>query len=203
MVKSPSLSRLAAHLTGALAILVPCAARASFLSGEALDTAADVMAWFVMVVVPIGAIVLFWLIHVLPEKIAHNRHHPQRDAIKVLCMLSLFFGGLLWPLAWLWAYTRPTGYKLAYGTEKHDDYFVEMGDKAKTGELLDHEIGASSCRAGRDGRQGPPSPGVEKASAGARHAAVVARGRSRFEAAGRGHLTWTRSFWESMRFLSG
>lgn len=141
MVKSPSLSRLAAHLTGALAILVPCAARASFLSGEALDTAADVMAWFVMVVVPIGAIVLFWLIHVLPEKIAHNRHHPQRDAIKVLCMLSLFFGGLLWPLAWLWAYTRPTGYKLAYGTEKHDDYFVEMGDKAKTGELLDHEIG--------------------------------------------------------------
>ena len=140
MVKSPSLSRLAAHLTGALAILVPCAARASFLSGDALDTMADVLAWVVMVVVPIGAIVLFWLIHVLPEKIAHKRHHPQLEAIKTLCLLSLVFGGLLWPFAWLWAYTRPTAYKLAYGTDKHDDYYVEMGAKAKEGTLVDHEI---------------------------------------------------------------
>jgi len=93
-----------------------------------------------MVVVPIGAIVLFWLIHVLPEKIAHKRHHPQRDAIKALCLMSLAFGGLLWPLAWLWAYTRPTAYKLAYGTEKHEDYYAEMGDKAKAGGLVGHEI---------------------------------------------------------------
>jgi hypothetical protein len=141
MGNSPSLRRLGARLPGALAVLIPCTAQASFLSGDALDTAASVMAWVVLTVVPIGLIVLFWLIHVLPEKIAHKRHHPQRDAIKVLCMLSLFFGGLLWPLAWLWAYTRPTAYKLAYGTEKHDDYYVEMGDKAKAGELLDHEIG--------------------------------------------------------------
>jgi len=34
-----------------------------------------------------------------------------------LCILSLFFGGLLWPLAWLWAYTKPVMYKLAYGTD--------------------------------------------------------------------------------------
>ena len=115
-------------------------ARASFLSGDALDTMADVMAWIVMIVVPIGVIVLFWMIHVLPEKIAHKRHHPQRDAIKTLCLLSLFFGGLLWPIAWLWAYTRPTSYKLAYGTEKHDDYYLELGEKAHAGSLLDHEI---------------------------------------------------------------
>ncbi len=51
---------------------------------------------------------IFWKLHVLPEKIAAARHHPQRDAIHVLCLLSLAFGGLLWPLAWLWAYARPT-----------------------------------------------------------------------------------------------
>ena len=26
-----------------------------------------------------------------------------------LCLLSLVFGGLLWPIAWLWAYTKPVG----------------------------------------------------------------------------------------------
>ena len=27
--------------------------------------------------------------------------------IRTLCLLSLVFGGLLWPIAWLWAYTKP------------------------------------------------------------------------------------------------
>jgi hypothetical protein len=34
-----------------------------------------------------------------------------------LCLLSLCFGGLLWPIAWLWAYTKPVLHKLAYGTD--------------------------------------------------------------------------------------
>jgi hypothetical protein len=105
-----------------------------------MDTAATGIAWFVIIFVPIGAIVLFWLVHILPEKIAHKRHHPQRDAIQTLCLLSLVFGGLLWPIAWLWAYTKPVGYKVAYGTEKHEDYFHEMGEKARTGELLEHDL---------------------------------------------------------------
>lgn len=118
----------------------PLAARASFLPPEMMDTAAMGIAWFVIIFVPIGAIVLFWLVHILPEKIAHKRHHPQRDAIQTLCLLSLAFGGLLWPLAWLWAYTKPIGYQVAYGTEKHEDYFHEMGERAQAGELLDHEL---------------------------------------------------------------
>ena len=78
---------------------------------------------FIIVVMPIGGIVLFWLVHVLPEKIAEKRHHPQKDAIHVLCLLSLVFGGLLWPLAWLWAYSKPVLHQLAYGRDKHEDYF--------------------------------------------------------------------------------
>ena len=93
-------------------------ARASFLSGEALDTMADVLALVVLFLVPAVVIVLFWIVHVLPEKIAHKRHHPQREAITTLCLLSLVFGGMLWPLAWLWAYTKPVAHKLAYGTDK-------------------------------------------------------------------------------------
>ena len=116
------------------------AAKASFLPPDMLASAATGIAWFVVVVVPIVVIVLFWMVHVLPEKIAHKRHHPQREAIHTLCLLSLAFGGMLWPLAWLWAYIKPVGYQVAYGTEKHDDYFHEQSKKAHAGELLEHEI---------------------------------------------------------------
>jgi len=99
---------------------------ASFLSGEAMDTAADILAIVILFVVPIVGITAFWLVHILPEKIAEKRHHPQRDAIKTLCLLSLVFGGMLWPIAWLWAYSKPVLHKMAYGTDKHEDYYKEL-----------------------------------------------------------------------------
>jgi len=131
---------LARASAGAALTLAAGTAHASFLSGEALDTAADIMSWVVIVIVPIIGIAVFWIVHVMPEKIAHRRHHPQTQAIQVLCLLSLVFGGLLWPIAWLWAYTRPVAYRLAYGTDKHDEYFTELADKARRGEALEHEL---------------------------------------------------------------
>ncbi len=95
-------------------------ARASLFSGETLDTVANVLSWIVLVIAPIIGIGVFWMVHILPERIAEQRHHPQVGAIKTLCLLSLFFGGLLWPLAWLWAYTKPVLHKIAYGTDKHE-----------------------------------------------------------------------------------
>ena len=135
-----SCSGIAAAALAVAGSAFPPGAHASFLPPEMMDKAAMYLAWFVIVAVPIGGIVLFWLVHVLPEKIAHKRHHPQKDAIHTLCLLSLVFGGLLWPIAWLWAYTKPVGHQLAYGTDKHDDYFHETGERAKAGELVDHEI---------------------------------------------------------------
>lgn len=129
---------LTALLTAAAWHAAP--AHAAFLAGEALDTAANVLAWVVLAVVPIIVIAVFWIVHVLPEKIAHKRHHPQRQAIQTLCLLSLVFGGLLWPIAWLWAYTKPIGHKAAYGTDKHEDYFTEALEKARAGQLAEHEV---------------------------------------------------------------
>ena len=134
------LSAAAAAALGVAAIAVAPSAHAAFLPPEMMDTAAMYLAWFVVIFVPIGAIALFWLVHVLPEKIAHKRHHPQKDAIHTLCLLSLAFGGLLWPIAWLWAYTKPVGYRLAYGTEKHEDHYHELGERARAGELPEHEL---------------------------------------------------------------
>ncbi len=137
--RAPATGRALAALAVAALAFSP-AARASFLPPEMMDKAAFGLAWFILVAVPIAGIVLFWMVHVLPEKIAHKRHHPQTDAIKMLCLLSLVFGGLLWPLAWLWAYVKPVTYKLAYGTEKHDDYFHHEGERARAGKLDQFEL---------------------------------------------------------------
>ena len=114
-------------LAAAWSLALPRAAQASLMSPEMEDTVATYIAIFALFFVPIALIVLFWMVHVLPEKIAHKKHHPQFEAIRTLCLLSLAFGGLLWPIAWLWAYTKPVGYKLAFGTDKHPDYFKEHG----------------------------------------------------------------------------
>jgi CBS domain containing-hemolysin-like protein len=108
----------------AVAALLPAAAQAAH-SSETIDTIADVLTWVVIIVVPLVGIAAFLMVHVIPEKIAEKKHHPQATAIKTLCFLSLVFGGLLWPLAWLWAYSKPVFYKLAYGTDKVDPHAEE------------------------------------------------------------------------------
>ena len=125
---------------GIAAASSPGLAHASLLSGDALDAFANGLSWFILVVVPVAAIGGFLYVHVLPELIAERRQHPQKDAIKVLCILSLFFGGMLWPFAWLWAYTRPTLHRAVYGTEKHDDHYAQMAEKARAGTLSAEEV---------------------------------------------------------------
>ena len=104
-------------LTAGLALL-PGTAHASMFEGETLDKVANVLAWVVLIVAPVVGIGVFWMVHILPEKIAEKRNHPQAKAIQVVCLLSLVFGGMLWPIAWLWAYTKPVLHKLAYGTDQ-------------------------------------------------------------------------------------
>lgn len=122
--------------------MMPCQAWAMAPGTE--ENIADVMVWVVIVIVPMAALYLFWKIHVLPEVFAEKHHHPQKKAIQVLCLLSLLFGGLLWPIAWLWAFTKPVAYKSAYGTDKHDDFFLkpdgEHGNKPLDLAIVDDEI---------------------------------------------------------------
>jgi CBS domain containing-hemolysin-like protein len=105
----------------------PCFAASAFV-----DTAATYLAIFIIIAVPIGGIAIFWLVHILPEKIAEKNHHPQSHAIKTLCLLSLVFGGLLWPLAWIWAYSKPVLYKMAYGRDKSDEYYLDTATVGET-----------------------------------------------------------------------
>jgi hypothetical protein len=137
---APPLRFVAQASAGAIAALGVADAHASLFSGDTLDAVANGISWVVLVLVPIIGITVFWLVHVLPEKIAHKRHHPQTRAIQTLCLLSLVFGGMLWPIAWLWAYTKPVAHKAAYGTDKGDEFFEEATEKARAGTLVDEEL---------------------------------------------------------------
>ena len=103
--------------------------------GETLDSVANVIAWFALIIAPIVLITVFLLVHILPEKVAHKRRHPQLGAIKCLCLLSLVFGGLLWPIAWLWAYSKPVLHKMAYGTDVDHSHEKPDGGKSAPSEL--------------------------------------------------------------------
>jgi len=116
-------------------LALPSRAHASFLHGETLDSVAGAIAWFAFIIVPPVLIVVFLLVHILPEKVAEKRRHPQLGAIKCLCFLSLCFGGLLWPIAWLWAYSKPVLHKMAYGTDVDDSHGNLHGEKPATSEL--------------------------------------------------------------------
>ena len=130
-----SVARLIAGLV--LILLVTSRdAHASLLSPEAEDKMATFLAVFILFIVPVVLIVLFWMVHILPEQIAHKRNHPQFEAIRTLCLLSLVFGGLLWPLAWIWAYSKPVLHKMAYGTDKlHEDEHEAAAEPAVAGGL--------------------------------------------------------------------
>ena len=116
-------------------LALPSRTDASFLHGETLDTVAGAIAWFAFIIVPPVLIVAFLAVHILPEKVAEKRHHPQLGAIKCLCFLSLVFGGLLWPIAWLWAYSKPVFHKMAYGTDVDKSHEKTDGEKSATSEV--------------------------------------------------------------------
>ncbi|QNP39509.1 DUF3302 domain-containing protein [Lysobacter solisilvae (ex Woo and Kim 2020)] len=143
----------------ACAAALPPPAHASLLSGDALDTAANVISWFALLIVPVVLITVFWMVHILPEKIAEKRRHPQLAAIKTLCLLSLFFGGLLWPIAWLWAYTKPVLHKMAYGTdvddhEEHGEALTPLHDAGIERHHHEHAaVAAPATAPARDARQ--------------------------------------------------
>ena len=116
-------------------LAVPSRAHASMFHGETLDSVANVIAWFALIIAPPVLITVFLLVHILPEKVAEKRRHPQLGAIKCLCLLSLCFGGLLWPIAWLWAYSKPVLHKMAYGTDVDDSHEKPGEEKSAISEL--------------------------------------------------------------------
>jgi CBS domain containing-hemolysin-like protein len=130
------------------ALASPTRAHASLFHGETLDSIANGISWVVLIIAPIIGITAFWLVHILPEKIAHKKKHPQTRAIQCLCLLSLCFGGLLWPIAWLWAYTKPVLHKMAYGTDVDESLAHEATEEKHEVEKLRNRVAELEAKLG-------------------------------------------------------
>lgn len=72
-------------------------------------TGLDIFALVVLVVLAIAVLATWILLGMYPGKIARERNHPQAEAIAVCGWWGAITLGLLMPLAFIWAYTRPGG----------------------------------------------------------------------------------------------
>ncbi len=70
-------------------------------------TGLDVFAFFVMAVMVGSIIIVAILLGGMPGKIAARRNHPQAEAINMCGWIGILTLGLLWPVAFVWAYTNP------------------------------------------------------------------------------------------------
>jgi hypothetical protein len=68
----------------------------------------DVFTFLVMFMIVAATIFLLLKLGGLPGKIARDRNHPQADAIRVCGWLGLATLGLLWPIAFVWSFTKPS-----------------------------------------------------------------------------------------------
>ena len=67
----------------------------------------DYIAFAVFAVLIVGAVVLLVTIGQIPGRVARFRGHPQAAAIAAAGWLGVATGGLLWPLALIWAFLKP------------------------------------------------------------------------------------------------
>ena len=72
-------------------------------------TGLDIFTFIVFTVIIGSVVVAFVVLGRLPGQIAHNRNHPNADAISAAGWLGVITMGILWPLAFIWAYTNPVG----------------------------------------------------------------------------------------------
>jgi len=70
-------------------------------------TGLDIFALIILFVLAAVVIAAFVVLGMLPGKIAHSRNHPQAEAINMCGWWGVITMGILMPLAFIWAYTKP------------------------------------------------------------------------------------------------
>jgi len=100
---------------------------------------------FVVLIVLVGAgLVGAGLLGSLPGKIAADRGHPQADAIRVTGWLGLLTMGLLFPIALVWAYTKPSASQEVAKLRQEIDNLRDRIETFESGRASGSEGGAST-----------------------------------------------------------
>ena len=79
-------------------------------------TVLDVFALIVLIVLVAAAVGIWIILGMIPGKIARNCNHPQAETINVCGWWGVITMGILLPLAYIWAYTKPARLR---GTDKN------------------------------------------------------------------------------------
>ena len=73
----------------------------------------------------------------LPGNIARRRDHPQADAITAAGWIGIASLGILWPIAFVWAFLRPASNAVARTSREGEEsrQLAEIQDRLKAVEL--------------------------------------------------------------------
>lgn len=66
--------------------------------------AIDIFAIVVFIVAIASAVAVFVIMGMAPGYVARRRGHPWAQAVSVAGWVTLIFGLVLWPIAFIWAY---------------------------------------------------------------------------------------------------
>jgi Protein of unknown function (DUF3302) len=67
----------------------------------------DAFAFLVFAVLIFVGVVIIVSLGKLPGQLARKWSHPQAAAINAMSWIGIATGGLLWPIAFIWAFTTP------------------------------------------------------------------------------------------------
>ncbi|MGY3591017.1 hypothetical protein ACVIGB_009397 [Bradyrhizobium sp. USDA 4341] len=80
--------------------------------------ALDAFAFVVFAVLIFVGVIIVVNLGKLPGQLAHKWNHPQAGAINAMSWIGIATGGLLWPVAFIWAFTTPFGAKSSVRDER-------------------------------------------------------------------------------------
>jgi hypothetical protein len=80
----------------------------------------DIMAFVAFAILLAAVVIIVVTLGSLPGQIAQKRCHPQAAAINVASWLGIATGGLLWPLALIWAFLKPSSVVPSGSTAKQE-----------------------------------------------------------------------------------
>jgi hypothetical protein len=75
--------------------------------------ALDAFAFLVFAVLIFVGVIIVVSLGKLPGQLARKWDHPQAGAINAMSWIGIATAGLLWPIAFVWAFTTPLGAKSA------------------------------------------------------------------------------------------
>jgi hypothetical protein len=67
----------------------------------------DVFAFIVFAVLIIVGVIIVVSLGKLPGQLARKWGHPQASAINAMSWIGIATGGILWPIAFVWAFVKP------------------------------------------------------------------------------------------------